>query len=329
MIGYRQPDGLSGIARILVSLQYDVRVDALRRWVQWFQLTFFGLCFSAVVTAETLFATLIFAVIQVEILGTIFSGAAFALLVPTAIGYAHVKLHHEADHFTRWWLSRLGAVGLLFFALGISLMVGFSAWQAAKDSIGVIQDGATGTLGDRPIGSDTESSGLAAWVSIIPNTMLFVGLSFGMIIAINFASFCLGRVLQAFNVLTLTPPVGKEAKALIAGLNAKIAVLRRQRDEYAMARRKLPFDVAAKFAREAASACWRVAQTKRAAARRKFDPMRSNDPLATAFADRDVDSIPNEFTSEEAFLRHLADQIDAVRMHNLLRVLSGFPEGER
>lgn len=323
MFSHRQPDGLSGIARLAASLLHEMRADDLRRRVMAFQLAFFGILFVLLVTAETFFATIMFSLIQVEILGSVFSGAAFALLVPTVIGAAHVALHHEGDHFIRWWLKKLSNIGILFFALGISVMVGFSAWQAAQDAVGAISAGPAGTLGGQQVGGAVESSGFAEWVSIVPHTMLFVGLSFGMIITISFASFCLGRALQAFNILTQTPAVAKKVKARIKELNGKIASLRRLIDEEASAKRRLPFDVKVKFAREAANACWQVVQSKRAAARRKFDPLRPIDPLATAFADPAVESIPNQFKTEAAFERHLADQFDAVRLHKLLAVLTG------
>jgi len=325
MIAYRQSDGLGGIDRLSASLRHEVRVEEFRRRVMAFQLAFFGSLFVLLVGGETFFATIMFSLIQVEILGNVFSGAAFALLVPTVICAAHVALHHEGDHFIKWWLKRLSSIGILFFALGISLMVGFSAWQAARDAVAGVSRGPTGTIGGSQVGGAVEPSGIAEWVSAIPHTMLFVGLAFGMIITINFASFCLGRALQAFNVLTLTPPLDKDVKARIAELNGNISKLRGLIDAGETAKRKLPFDLKAKFAREAAHACGQIIQSKRTAARRKFDPLRAVDPLAGAFADPATESIPNQFKTEAAFERHLTDQSDAVRLHKLLSVLSGVP----
>lgn len=328
MFAYRQPDGLSGIVRLIASLDHEVRMDQFRRRVQTFLLVFFGLLFLLLIAAETFFATIMFSLIQVEILGKVFSGAAFAILVPTVICAAHVALHHEGDPFIKWWLKRLNSVGIVIFALGISLMVGFSAWQAARDAVEAIASGSSGTIGGTAIGGAKEPSGIAGVISAVPHTMLFVGLSFGMIITISFASFCLGRALEAFNILTRTPSVGKEVKARLTGMNEKIAKLRKLIDGEASARRKLPFDVKAKFAREAAHAGWQVIQAKRAAARRKFDPLRSIDPLAVAFADPGAESIPNQFKTEPAFERHLADQTDAMRLHKVLSVLAGIPNPE-
>ncbi len=328
MIAYRHPDGLGGIVRLIASLDHDVRMDQFRRHVKRFQLVFFGLIFLLLVAAETFFATVMFSLIQVEILGTVFSGAAFAILVPTVICAAHVSLHHEGDPFIKWWLKRLNSVGIVIFALGISLMVGFSAWQAARDAVGAIASGSSGTIGGTSVGAAKEPSAIAGMISVVPHTMLFVGLSFGMIITISFASFCLGRALEAFNILTRTPSVGKEVRARLASMNETIAKLRRLIDGEAASRRKLPFDVKAKFAREAAHAAWQVIQTKRAAARRKFDPVRSIDPLAAAFADPGAESIPNQFKTEAAFERHLADQTDAMRLHKVLSVLAGIPTPE-
>lgn len=67
---------------------------------------------------------MLFAILQIEIMGVMFSGAAFALLTPTVLGYAHVRLHHEGDHFLRWWLKTLSGIGVLIFAIAMSLSIG-------------------------------------------------------------------------------------------------------------------------------------------------------------------------------------------------------------
>ena len=83
-------------------------------------------------------------------------------------------------------------------------MVGFSAWQATRDSASVVASDPTGMLGARAVDTQAQtSSGIANWIGVIPNGLLFLGLSFGMIITIYFATFCLGRFLQAFNLLTV------------------------------------------------------------------------------------------------------------------------------
>lgn len=312
---------------ILASLTDEVRTEAQRRQVQRFTLVLFGTIFLILVAGETLFATMIFSIIQIEIMGVIFSGAAFAMLVPTVIGYAHVRLHHEGDLFLAWWLRKLSGIGILVFALGVSLMVGFSAWQAAQDAVSVIATSPIGTMGGTTVGSDIGgSSGVAEWIAFLPNSLLFLGLSFGMLITISFASFCLGRALQAFNFLTHTPRIGREVKERIEAATARIAAFRKLRDRDAAARRKLPFDIKSKFAREAAYTGWKVMQTKLAAARRRFDPMTRNDPLASILRDAEANSISARFKTEDEFARHLADQMDSLRMHNLLRVLTGIPE---
>lgn len=326
-IGYREPDGLEKTALILSSVSYETQLATFRRRVQAFYFAFFGMIFVVLVVGETLFATLMFALISIEILGTVISGAVFALLVPTVIGAAHVKLHHEGDHFTRWWLRKLSGIGILIFALGMSLMVGFSAWRAARDAVSVISNGPTGTLGSRQVDAAPETApGLVDWISVIPNGLLFLGLSFGMIVTIYFASFCLGRALEAFNILSLTPRIGEEMKELVGQIKKDIAIFREVRDEDDVAHYKRPFDIKHKFVRMAANACWTIIQAKLMAARRKFDPMRANDPLAVTFLDAEVETIPNHFRTEKEFIRHMADQRDVLRIHNLLTVLSGFPE---
>ena len=326
MVAYREPDGLERTSKFLASLNADVREAIWRRRVMLSNFVFFAATFFVLLTGETLFATMMFSIIQIEILGMQFSGAAFALIVPTVIGYVHVRLHHEGDHFTRWWLKTLAGIGILFFCLGMSMMIGYSAWLAAQDAMSTITSGATGTLGDRTIGGGAQSSGIAAWIGIIPSSLLFLGLSFGMIITISFASFCLGHALQAVNVLTQTPPVDQDVRDRIETANYKIAAFRKLRDLDEATRRKLPFDVKSKFAREAAQAAWKVGQAKLTDARRVFNPRRKNDPLAPIADDPAADTIPSSFKTEEEFARHMAEQMDVMRLHNILRVLIGMPE---
>lgn len=322
MVAYRKSDGLERTAAVIASVRYEVKQIARRRRIETFNLFFFGLIFLTLVAGETLFATMMFSIISIEILGSVFSGAAFAMLVPTVIGAAHVKVHREGDHFTMWWLKKLSSIGILVFALGMSLMVGYSAWLAAQDAIAVFDVGTTGTLGGEQVGGvDEGDSGIAGWIGMIPNSLLFLGLAFGMIITINFASFCLGRALEAFNILTLTPRVGKEVTALVDGLTVKIAEFRKQLDALEDAKAKLPFDVKSKFAREAANAGWKLVQIKLAAARRKF--RQDADPIFEVTTDPEAEKIASSFTSEAAFARHLADQMDVLRMHNVLRILTG------
>lgn len=327
MSAFQSPNAQNRLLIVLSGLEHEVRMAGHRRRVALIVGSFFASIFLVLLVGETLFATLMFSIIQVEVLGKVVSGAAFALMVPVVIGTVHVKLHHEGDHFTKMWLSKLSGIGVLVFALGMSLMVGYSAWQAARDAVSFVSSGPTGMLGQRAVDvAPAETVGMASWISFIPNGLLFLGLSFGMIITIYFASFCLGRALQAFNLLTQTPPISKELKTSVEAIKVEMAAFRELQTEDDAARWKMPLDLKHKFAREAFHACWKVLQAKLGAAQRKFDPMRMNDPLAMAFHDADAENIPNRFKTEEEFCRHMADQNDQMRIHNLLRILTGLPE---
>jgi len=331
MAAIRSPDGLDKLGIVLSGVEHEVRMDNHRRRVAAFLGCVFGAVFLGLLVGETLFATLMFSIISVEVLGKVVSGAAFALMVPTVIFATHVKVHYEADHFTEMWLKKLSGIGILFFVLGMSLMVGFSAWQAAREAMSFVDSGPTGMIGGRQVSDpDKTPSGVVSWISAIPNGLLFLGLSFGMIITIYFASFALGRALQAFNLLTQNPPVSKKLIASIKTIKPEMTALRSLQNEDDAARWKLPFDTKHKFAREAFNASWKVLQIKLSAAHRKFDTDRRNDPMAIAFHDSDADRIPNRFGDEESFCRHMADQMDQMRIHNVLRVLTGIPEtGEK
>ena len=324
---FQTPNAQNRLLIVLSGLEHEVGLAYHRRRVAMIVGSFFAAIFLVLLVGETLFATLMFSIIQVEVLGKVVSGAAFALMVPVVIATVHVKLHHESDHFTKMWLKKLSGIGVLVFALGMSLMVGYSAWQAARDAVSFVSSGPTGMLGQRVVDAQpTETMGFASWVSFIPNGLLFLGLSFGMIITIYFASFCLGRALQAFNLLTQTPPISKELKTSIDTIKIEMAAFRELQAQDDAAGWKMPLDPKHKFAREAFHVSWEVLQAKLAAAQRKFDPMRMDDPLAMAFHDADAASIPSRFKTEEEFCRHMADQIDQMRIHNVLRILTGLPE---
>lgn len=327
MILKDDPEGLGRVLLLASAILRVVGVEENRRHYMAVQIVFYGTLFLGIVTAETLFATLLFSMLSVEVLGTNISGAAFALMVPAVIGMVHVKLHSEGDHFTRWWLSKLSTIGIPLFCLGISLSLGFAAWQAAEDVVGVLSSGPRGALGDQVVSSEPPSgSGIAVWLSFIPNALLFLGLSFGMIISVALASHCLGRALVAFNVRTQMPRIGPWARETIAVLQTLIAEQQLDADEDKAARLAQPIDPKLKFAREASHACRAVSQRKLSAARRVFAVGRAPDAMATVFPDADAETIPTRFSTEATFKRHMTEVLDATRVHNLLAQIGGFSQ---
>ena len=324
MTPHRDLSALDRLKLFLAAVHREFVTEVHRRRMMVARVALFGTIFLGIVTAETLFATLLFSIIAVEVLGVSVSGAAFALMVPAVIGMVHVKLHHEGDHFTRWWLSTLSGIGIPLFCLGISLSLGFAAWQAAEDAVGAISNGPSGMIGSQQIATaPSPSTGIADWLSLIPNALLFLGLSFGMIISIALASFCLGRALIAFNILTQTPRNGPWVQQTVAIVSKQIVQLNAESDADSAARAALPADLKMKFCSLAAHECRTVGLRKLGAARRKFAPGRIGDPLTAAFPDADAETIPSKFSTEAAFKRHMADVLDATRVHNLLAQVGG------
>jgi len=324
MIPRRDFSGLDRLTLFLAAIQRAALIEVHRRRMMIAEAAIFGAMFLGIVTAETLFATLLFSIIAVEVLGVSVSGAAFALMVPAVIGMVHVKLHHEGDHFTRWWLSTLSGIGIPLFCLGISLSVGFAAWQAAEDAVGAISNGPSGMIGNQQIETaPSASTGIADWLSVIPNALLFLGLSFGMIISIALASYCLGRALIAFNVLTQTPRIGPWVRETVAEILEDVTELNAANNADSAARAALPADLKMKFCNMAAHECRTVGLRKLAAARRKFAPGRIGDPLAAAFHDVEAETIPSKFSTETAFKRHISEVLDATRVHNMLAQVGG------
>ena len=324
MIPRRDFSGLDRLTLFLAAIQRAALIEVHRRRMMIAEAAIFGAMFLGIVTAETLFAMLLFSIIAVEVLGVSVSGAAFALMVPSVIGMVHVKLHHESDHFTRWWLSTLSGIGIPIFCLGISLSLGFAAWQAAEDAVGAISNGPSGMIGNQQIETaPSTSTGIADWLSVIPNALLFLGLSFGMIIAIALASHCLGRALVAFNVLTQTPRIGPWVRETVAEILKDVTELNAANNADSAARAALPLDIKLRFANKGAHECRKIGLRKLDAARRKFAPGRIGDPLAAAFHDVEAETIPSKFSTETAFKRHISDVLDATRVHNMLAQVGG------
>ena len=324
MIPRRDLSALDRLTLFLAAMRREAMIEVHRRRMMAAHVAFFGSIFLGIVTGEALFATLLFSIIAVEVLGVSVSGAAFALMVPAVIGMVHVKLHHEGDHFTRWWLSTLSGIGIPLFCLGISLSLGFAAWQAAEDAVGAISNGPSGMIGNQQIETaPSTSTGIADWLSAIPNALLFLGLSFGMIISIALASFCLGRALIAFNVLTQTPRSGSWVQQTVAVVTKQVVDLNVLREADSAAWAVMPADLKLSFCNKGAHECRTAGLRKLNAARRKFASGRIGDPLAAAFPDADAESISSKFSTEAAFKRHMADVLDATRVHKLLAQVGG------
>ncbi|MEP2890916.1 hypothetical protein [Tateyamaria sp.] len=321
---------LQHTTKVLSRAKGKLRQFAARRRAAIAETSVFAILFSAVLALETAMAAMMFSLLEVEVLGHVVSGAAFGLLVPVVIGAAHVQKYRDRDWLTNAWMGRMASIGILLFVLGISSMVGFSAWQAAQDAqmlIGMdFNSGPTGMLGgqnllDPDALSGTDAGGTEGGFGFLPQALLFLGLSFGMVISVYFASFCLGRVLHGWAAITAPSLAGKGAVTKIDEVLGHIKALHHVINADTAARQRLPKDLKQRFSREAAQLCQHVAQAKLAAAERKFHPMRAEGPLAHAARDDAADALPARFTKEEEFLTHMSAQIKATSAPHIMRVL--------
>lgn len=322
------PTHLQHATKVLSKARQKIRLDSAKRRSAVAETVVFLILFGAVLALETGMAAMMFSLLEVEVLGHVVSGAAFGLLVPVVIGAAHVQKHRDGDWLTRAWMNRLASIGVLLFVLGVSSMVGFSAWQAGQDTMSDFASGPTGMLGGQTVfdpqpQTDANSdNGFGA----VPNLLLFLGLSFGMIISVYFASFCLGRVLQCWAFLSKPPLSDKAAVAKINDVQRQIKALHRLINADEAARLALPNDLKQRFAREAGQHCQRAAQGQLAAAARKFHPLRNNGPLAQAANDQKAEALPARFTTEDEFLKHMTAQLGATSADHILRVLDTNPD---
>jgi hypothetical protein len=277
---------------------------------------------------ETGMAAMMFSLLQVEVLGHVVSGAAFGLLVPVVIGAAHVQKHRDGDWLTQAWMNRLASVGILLFVLGISSMVGFSAWQAGQDAMADYASGPSGMLGGHTLFDPNATTGAANenGFGAIPNILLFLGLSFGMVISVYFASFCLGRVLQGWATITKPPLAGKAAVAKINEIQVHVKELHHLFCAEKAAKLAAPKNLKQRFAREAGQLCQEVARAKLVAADRKFDPLKADGPLAHVARDKGAETLPARFSTEPEFLQHMTAQIAVTSTDHILRVLNANPD---
>lgn len=321
------PNHLQHATKILAQSKRLIRRDQAQRRAVTAETLAFLILFCAVVAVEAGMAAMMFSLLEVEILGHVVSGAAFALLVPIVIGAAHVQKHRDGDLLTRLWMNRLASIGILLFILGVSSMVGFSAWQAGQDAMLDFAAGPTGMLGGQDLfQAQPSDAGDDTGFGAIPNTLLFLGLSFGMVISVYFASFCLGRVLQGWALISKPSPATKAALAKIREVQDRIKALHHLITTDKAARLALPKDRKQRFAREAAQLCQHVAQRQLAAAARKFHPLRADGPLAHAASDPEADALPARFTGEEEFVQHMTAQMASTSAAHILRVLDTNPD---
>lgn len=322
------PDHLQHATQVLSQAKGDIRRAAAQRRAAFAEAVVFLILFGAVLALETGMAAMMFSLLEVEVLGHVVSGAAFGLLVPVVIGAAHVQKHRDGDLLTRLWMNRLASLGILLFILGISSMVGFSAWQAGQDAMVDFASGPTGMLGGQDLFEPQAQAGVGddAGLGAVSNALLFVGLSFGMIISVYFASFCLGRVLQCWALLSAPPVPSKAALAKIKDVQSQIKALHHLITADKAARLALPGDLKQRFARETGQLCQQIAQKQLAVAARKFHPLLANGPLAHATHDEEADALPARFTSEDKFLQHMTAQLGTTSAAHILRVLNANPD---
>lgn len=328
------PDHLQRVTTVLAQAKRLGRQNRAKRRATTAEGLVFAILFAAVLSLKSFLAAMMFSLLEIEVMGHVVSGAGFGLLVPVVIGAAHVQKHHDHDPLTRLWMGRLASIGILLFVLGISSMVGFSAWQAGQDAMSDFANGPSGMLGAQSLQvqmvlgtasgatSGVASADTGSGIGALPNTLLFLGLSFGMIISVYFASFCLGRVLQYWALLCQPPLSNKAATAKINEVQRQIKALHQLITAEKVARLALPKDLKQRFAREAGQLCQSIAQTKLAVAARKFDPLRHDGPLAHAARDPAAEELPTRFTSEEDFAQHMGAQLGATSAAHILRVLN-------
>ncbi|MEP3296780.1 MAG: hypothetical protein ABJO27_09935 [Pseudoruegeria sp.] len=317
------PDYLQHATQVLSQAKRRIRQDRATRRATVAMAVLFAILFSAVLALETAMAAMMFSLLEVEVMGHVVSGAAFGLLVPVVIGAAHVQKHRDNDLLTRLWMGRLASIGILLFVLGVSSMVGFSAWQAAQDAMADYASGPTGMLGRQglPDPNGSAAGDAETGFGAVPQTLLFLGLSFGMIISVYFASFCLGQVLHCWAVLCAPSLAGKDAIAKINEVQGYVKALHQMIAADTAVRGALPKDLKQRFAREAGQLCQSIGQNKLKAAARKFHPLRSDGPLAHATDDPEADALPARFVLEKDFVQHMGTQLGATSAAHILRVL--------
>ncbi|MCP4184886.1 MAG: hypothetical protein GY761_16465, partial [Hyphomicrobiales bacterium] len=319
------------VQQVISYLAQDVRMTKHRRNIAKFFGLFFGALFISGVGLETFLTAMMLSFLQVEVLGHVVTGAVFALLVPIVFAAAHIKMHSDGEWFINVWLRYLSSIGIFFFILGLAFTVGFSVWLAAEDNASEHSQAPSGVIGDHSFTSGTDtSSGIADFIAPIPNFLLFLGLSLAMIVSLYFASFCLGKVIDALTLLIEGPGTGKKTRQLIERAQDSLTRLRRLQKHEKVARRKLPFDKKHTFAREASQLCRRALMKKLDVGKRNFAAGRKNNLMDQFGDDKQRATIPDHFETYEEFARHIADQTDAVRVPYLLNVVTGFsPEGDK
>lgn len=326
MIAFKEPNPLKDAYKLLAYLEYCLHMEGHRTRVQTFRRNACLVIAGMLILFEFLLAASMFGALAPSFGGNPISGITFALLIPVVVIGAHIKLHVEKDALTRFWLSRLATIGILLFAVSVSMMVALAVYDvSAGMGASVASSGPSGTFGDEAYA--LAEGQLATWfmdmVAPFPPLMIFIGMSFGLIVTIYVTSYMIGWAKSAHAILEVTPYRSRTLKANVAALRDDLNALTRLFDDHRDMERKLPIDLQMAYAQEAQAAIYGEVSKKRKFAEHRFGKTWDANPLVDIFEANQ--SIPARLTTLDEVDRAANQVLAASSVAAILQLLGGVP----
>lgn len=280
MIAFKETSPLKDAYDFLHHCEHTIYLDGHRMGVQTFRR---NACLGGALTLilfEFLLGASMFGALAPSFGGNPVSGVTFALLIPVVVIGAHIKLHVEQDAFTRFWLSRLATIGIMLFAVSVSMMVALAVYDVSA-GMGASSTGPTGTFGGEAYA--LAEGQLATWfmdiVAPFPPLMIFIGMSFGLIVTIYVTSYLIKWAREAHAILEIIPYRSAKLKSNVAALRSDLNLLGRLFDDKRDVEHDLPVDLPMAYAQEAHTAIYVEVSKKRKFAERRFAPTWDPNPL--------------------------------------------------
>jgi hypothetical protein len=324
MIAFKEANPLKDAYGLLSHLEYNLHLEGHRAGVQTLRRNVCLVIAGILIFFEFALAASMFGALAPSFGGNPISGVTFALLIPVVVIGAHIKLHVEKDALTRFWLSRLATIGILLFAVSVSMMVALAVYDvSAGMGASGASSGPSGTFGDEAYA--LAEGQLATWfmdlVAPFPPLMFFIGMSFGLIVTIYVTSYMIGWAKAAHAILETIPYRSRKLKANVAALRGDLNLLTRLFDDRRDIERRLPIDLPMAYAQEAQAAIYGEVSKKRKFAEHRFAKTWDPNPLTHIFPPEQ--SIPARLTTLDEVDRAANQVLAASSVAAILQLLGG------
>lgn len=314
---------LSKSRQIVRDVAYSARLEerAMRRLNQVFIACLLGI--GLMLTFEWAVAAIIFDTIDIS---STVSPSILALVVIIVAITAHVLMAYAGQKDLERHLTRLATIGVMVFAVALSMMLGLAAFDGAINTLiqGPGQSG--GTFGDVTVDlGPSEPSGVidvfAALFSPIPPIALAVGMSFALCISFFLVHFLLTKAVECFETYHASEQRWTDLYALTDKWEAVYQEFQKLEAMRQAAIRRLPRDPGRLFANKLYAAICRSLAIMNENVDRA--PPGVEDTFSSGL-ERDR-PLPEEINSRDEAIRRIGEIRDSGRPYTLQVIIGSLP----